>query len=174
MCVSEHTGTAVYRIQQALQNVQAWADDWGININRIKTQATLFPLSTAKEQVNLKLGNEQLLQTDTPTFLGVKLDQRLTWKPHIQETENRAIRKLGLMKKLSGISWGANSKILKQVYTGAVRPTMEYALTALGTASKTNKSRLDKVQNMDLTKNGTWSNEDTSQGNGENSRCAAT
>ena len=82
MCASEHTGTAVYRIQQALQNVQAWADDWGMNINRIKTEATTVSLSTAKEQVNLTLGNEQLPQTDTPAFLGVKLDQRLTWKPH--------------------------------------------------------------------------------------------
>ena len=35
---------------------------------------------------------------------------------------------------------GANSDILKQVYTGAVRPVVEYASTTWDTASKTNKA----------------------------------
>ena len=54
------------------------------------------------------------------------------------------------MKKLAGTTWGANSDILKQVYTGAVRPVVEYASTIWDTASKTNKSKLDRVQNMGL------------------------
>ena len=45
---------------------------------------------------------------------------------------------------------GGNSDILKQVYTGAVRPVIEYASTTWDTASKTNKSKLDRVQNMGL------------------------
>ena len=54
------------------------------------------------------------------------------------------------MKKLAGTTWGANSDILKQVYIGAVRPVVEYASTTWDTASKTNKSKLDRVQNMGL------------------------
>ena len=38
--------------------------------------------------------------------------------------------------------------ILKQVYAGAV--VVEYASTTWDTASKTNKSKLDRVQNMGL------------------------
>ena len=37
-----------------------------------------------------------------------------------------------------------------QLYTATVRPTMEYASTTWGMAAKTNKSRLEKVQNMAL------------------------
>ena len=54
------------------------------------------------------------------------------------------------MRKLAGTSWCADSSILTKVYTATVRPTMEYASTAWGTAAKTNKSRLDKIQNMAL------------------------
>ena len=54
------------------------------------------------------------------------------------------------MRKLAGTSWGADSSILTKVYTATVRPTMEYASTTWGTAAKTNKSRLDKIQNMAL------------------------
>ena len=54
------------------------------------------------------------------------------------------------MKTLAGTRWGANGKILRQVYTGAVRPVMEYASTSWITASKTTKTKLDKVQNTGL------------------------
>ena len=54
------------------------------------------------------------------------------------------------MKKLAGTSWGANAKILCQVYTGAIRPIAEYASSSWITASKTSKNKLDKVQNAGL------------------------
>ena len=64
--------------------------------------------------------------------------------------ERSSLQKLALMRKLAGTSWGADSSILTKVYTATVRPTIEYASTTWGTAAKTNKSRLDKIQNMAL------------------------
>ena len=87
---------------------------------------------------------------ETPTFLGMTLDTRLTWKPHIDAIQERTYKKLSLMKKLAGTSWGANAKILQQVYTGAVRPVADYASTSWVTASKSSKNKLDKVQNAGL------------------------
>ena len=40
---------------------------------------------------------------------------------------------------------GGNSDILKQVYAGAVRLVAVYASSTWNTASKTNKSKLDRV-----------------------------
>ena len=42
------------------------------------------------------------------------------------------------MKKLVGITWGADIKTLKQVYNGNVRPVMEYGSPTFATAAKTN------------------------------------
>ena len=53
----------------------------------MKTQATVFSLSTSKEKVAIKLGDKTLPQVQTHTFLGVKLDTRLSWKPHIEDME---------------------------------------------------------------------------------------
>ena len=147
---SEHTTTAAYRIQEVIDGIAAWTDDWGLELNTRKTNATLFSLSTTKETVKLKLRGQELPQTDTPTFLGIKMDARLTWKPQIEEMERKGIRKLALLKKLAGTTWGAECRLLSTVYTGVVRPTMEYASTSWSTASKTNQSKLDKVQNMAL------------------------
>ena len=149
-CAEEHTTTATYRMQNAINAVCKWTKDWALELNTTKTVSTLFSLSTSKEKVTLKLQNQEVPQVNTPTFLGVILDTRLTWKPHIEATEGKAMRKLSLMKKLAGTKWGANSSILKQVYTGTVRPVVEYASTTWNTASRTNKTTLDRVQNMGL------------------------
>ena len=119
------TSAAAHGIQDGVSNVHQWTDDWGLQISEVKTQPIVFSLSTSKERTNIKLGDRTLPQVETPTFLGVKVDSRLSWKPHIESMQAKGIRKLALLKKLSGTHWGANSKILKTVYTGAVRPTLE-------------------------------------------------
>ena len=125
----------------------SWTESWALQLNKT---STLFTLSTAKEKVSLKLNNQPVPQVETPTSLGVTLDTRLTRKPHLEAAEAKATRKLTIIKKLAGTTWGANSDIPKQVYTGAIRSVVEYATTTCDTASKTNKSKLDRVQNMGL------------------------
>ena len=137
-------------------------ESWALQLNKTKTVSTLFTLPTANV-VSLKLNNQPVPQVEKPTFLGVNLDTRLTWKPHLEAVETKATRKLAIMKKLAGTTWrwggggggeggerGGSSKILKQVYTGTVRPVVEYDSTTWDTASKTNKSKLDRMQNMGL------------------------
>ena len=92
----------------------------------------------------------QNTQVETPIFLVVKQDPRLSWKQQIDEMATKGIRKLALLKKLAGTHWVANSKIIKTVYTGAVRPTLEYGASAWATAAKTPTNKLDRVQNIGL------------------------
>ena len=147
---SESLPAATIRMQETLNKVGKWAADWGVTINCSKTVATCFSLSTQKETIQLTINNKAIPQEDTPTFLGIKLDKRLTWNTHIKETESRATRRLAVMKKLAGTDWGANSKILKQIYTGYVRPVMEYGSATWSTASKSNTHRLSTVQNTGM------------------------
>ena len=149
-CTEEHASTATYRMQLAAEKLTEWAQKWCVSINKEKSSTTLFTLSTKQKPGSIKFGDTVLKQEAEPTFLGITLDQRLSWKPHIQKTEAKARRKLAIMRKLAGTSWGANSNTLKTVYQGAVRPVMEYASSAWSSTSKTNKDTLDKVQNQAL------------------------
>ena len=131
-CTEEHTTTAAHSIQNTVNEVCSWTESWALQLNTTKTVSTLFTLSTAKEKVSLRLNNQPVPQVETPTFLGVTLDTRLTWKPHFEAVEAKAARKLAIMKKLAGTTWGANSDILKQVYTGAVSTSHRVCLHNLG------------------------------------------
>ena len=145
------TASAGTRLQGALDSISLWASKWFVQINQKKTEATCFTLSTNNEEdFTLLLNGEKIKKQDTPKYLGVKLDKRLTWNAQISEMANKSTRKLAIMKKLAGSKWGANKKVLKQVYTGAVRPHLEYASTSWVTAAKTNTGKLDKVQNAGL------------------------
>ena len=86
---SKYTTSSTYRIQEAVKEVEQWTNDWGLQISEVKTQVTVFSLSPSKEKVTIKLGDKTLPQVETPTFLGIKLDTRLSWKPLIEDTEEK-------------------------------------------------------------------------------------
>ena len=75
-------------------------------------------------------------------------DKRLTWKQQTEKAEARAKVRLALMKKLAGTTWGADTVTLKRLYTGRVRPVLEYGMTTRGTTAKSNFDRVSKVQNQ--------------------------
>ena len=146
----EYVTTAAHWLQKTINKVKDWTAKWALTLNRFKTVATLFSLSNQKEIVRLQPNGEKKEISDKPTFLGVTLDPRLTWKPHLDTVEDKSIRRLSLVKKMAGTNLKDNLKILRQVYIGNVRPVAEYASSSWSTASKVNKTIIYKVQNMGL------------------------
>ena len=72
----------------------------------------------------------------------------MTWKPQIDKVEKRAKTRLTLMRKLSGASWGADHNTQKKVYTGYVRPVLEYGIATWGTAAKSHFDKVKRIQNQ--------------------------
>ena len=147
-CSEEYITTANYRLQQALQEIEAWSHTWLIKVNERKTTYTVFSLSKQQQRVSLQLNGRGLQEEESPTYLGVTLDRRLTWKSQLQKNQTRAKIRLALMKKLSGTQWGADQKVLKKLYIGRIRPVLEYGMAASSTAAKTNMEKLSRVQNQ--------------------------
>ena len=147
-CSEEHLSTANYRMQQALNTLEGWTNRWLEKINSRKTTYTIFSLSTNEQKATLHINGQTLLAEDNPTYLGVTFDKRLTWKQQTEKAEARAKVRLAVMKKLAGTTWGADTVTLKRLYTGRVRPVLEYGMTAWGTTAKSNFDRVSKVQNQ--------------------------
>ena len=119
-----------------------------MKINATKTTYTVFSLSTKEHKAKLCTNGQTLLAEDNPTYLGVTFDRRLTWKKQAEKADTRGKVRLALMKKLAGSSWGADATTLKRLYTGRVRPVLEFGMTTWGTLAKTNIDRVNKVQNQ--------------------------
>ena len=87
---SEYTASSAYTIHESVNKIEQWTNDWSLQISEVKT--TVFSLSTSKEKVAIKLGDKTLPQVETPTFLRVKLDTRLSWKPQTEDMEKKGIK----------------------------------------------------------------------------------
>ena len=146
----EYIGTSKFRLQDALDKLNLWSKEWGMTINSKKTTYTIFSLSTKQQRIQLTLDKTTLELNNNPTYLGVTFDPRLTWKNQIENLQSKGMRRLALMKKLSGSDWGADHSILKKTYTSYVRPTLEYGATVWSSAAKSNIRKIDKVQNLGL------------------------
>ena len=149
-CSEEYLTTARYRIQEALNILDSWTKKWLVKINSSKTTYTVFSLSTKeqKKSITLQLNGTTLNKEDYQTYLGVTFDPKLTWKQQTEKTEKRAKVQLNLMRKIAGSTWGADHQTLKTLYTGSIRPTLEYGIQAWGNTAKTHFDRVSRVQNQ--------------------------
>ena len=60
-------------------------------------------------------------------LLGVTLDSKLTWKPHITRITRKATTALIQCRKIVGKTLGIKPSMMKWIYTAMIRPIMSYA-----------------------------------------------
>ena len=111
--------------------IESWARSWLIKVNEKNTTFTIFSFSNQQQRAHLTLNGQTLHHEDTPTYLDVNLDRRLTWKNQLQRNQARAKIRLALTKKLSCTEWGAD---------------LEYGIAASPNAAKPNSNKLSRVQ----------------------------
>ncbi|GFX73999.1 RNase H domain-containing protein [Trichonephila clavipes] len=65
---------------------------------------------------------------------------------YIEQTANKALGKLNILRKLCGTSWGSRPQTLKSTFCTVIRPVLEYATPIWTPASISVKRKLDSVQ----------------------------
>ncbi|GFV66568.1 reverse transcriptase domain-containing protein [Trichonephila clavipes] len=76
----------------------------------------------------------------------LSLDPELRFSKHIEQTTNKALGKLNILRKLCGTSWGSRPQTLKSTFCTVIRPVLEYATPIWTPASISVKRKLDSVQ----------------------------
>ncbi|UYV69472.1 hypothetical protein LAZ67_6003711 [Cordylochernes scorpioides] len=85
--------TIYLKLQEALVFVNIWCDEWRVELNPQKTEAVLFSDKRQKVKKPLEdLGfpDESIKWKDSVRYLGVILDQHLTFQEHVQNRINLA------------------------------------------------------------------------------------
>ncbi|UYV75600.1 hypothetical protein LAZ67_13000704 [Cordylochernes scorpioides] len=135
-------------LNKAMKNLQKVTQKLKLSININKSEIGLFTINNHLRHwtPNIFLNNSKLQYSDSPRYLGVTLDPTLTFKKHIDTMISKAKNRLKILKKISGLNWGANANILRTTYLALARPILEYATPAWINASKTNLSKIDRIQ----------------------------
>ncbi|GIY98199.1 reverse transcriptase domain-containing protein [Caerostris extrusa] len=72
------------------------------------------------------------------------MDPELRFTRHIVHTANKALRKLSILRKLCGTTWGSRPKTVKNAFCSIIRPLLEYAAPIWNPSSQS--SKMDSAQ----------------------------
>jgi hypothetical protein len=76
--------------------------------------------------VRLKLYGQSIPFSKTAKYLGVTLDDKLSWKPHIENMIKKAKRSLMAVRSVIGRTWGPSLACARWSWTSVVRPALTY------------------------------------------------
>ena len=143
-----YTRQAARHLNRDLRTLQEYCNKWKITINPTKTVYSIFTLSPVESKLNLeiKIGGEQARKEQQPTYLGVQMDTRLTFREHVDNLKRKANKRLTLIKRLASCDWGSNMNTLRSLYIGYVRSVLDCNMSLQVSCSNTRKEELDKVQ----------------------------
>lgn len=123
--------TISYLMQRALNTINAWCGDNELSINADKTIIVPFTNKHKLDKLKPLVMNGKTIPFSTEVkYLGVTLDQKLTWNQHLNGTLRKARSALAICCRLAGNRWGLKPKIALWMYTAIVRPMVSYASVA--------------------------------------------
>lgn len=96
--------------------------------------------------IELVIDGQTLTAVNSIMYLGIILDRKLSWLPHIKYLAGRATAAVNVLKAMAKVSWGADPSSLLMAYRGMVRAHLEWGAPLFMCASQTNLKILDKIQ----------------------------
>jgi ribonuclease HI len=135
-------------LNTSLIGIEKWAKERKLIINHSKTNMTLFTTDRKNKNAypQIKMNDKVIEKTNNPKYLGVTLDSELRFTKHVAEIEIKVLKKLNILRKLSGMDWGCSSKVLRTTYISTIRPILEYSSSIWSHCSESNIKKLEKLQ----------------------------
>ena len=113
---------------QDMTTLSAYLQTWRLKLSHTTTVTAAFHLHNRKAKRELKVYNIDMILPFCPfhTYLGVKLDRSLTYRPHLEALRKKLCARVSLLKRLAGTGWGASAKTLRTAALSLVYSTAEY------------------------------------------------
>ena len=135
------TGRAETLLNFELPKINAWLKS---NQLSLKINKTNFFFTKTKEKIFSQINDCKIKQANCVKYLVVFLDDKLTWKKHIEHIDTKLLAASGAIYKLRKY---IPQKALMPVYYGLVYCHLQYAIICWGNFSKTIKHKLQVTQN---------------------------
>ena len=116
-------------VNKELNNVSEWFKANKLSLNTKKTEYTFFHKLSKKGNIplllpKLKMDNSIIKRTDQIKFLGVIIDENITWNNHINIIENKISKNIGAMHRAKFL---LDKRSLKHIYFAFVHSYITYA-----------------------------------------------
>ena len=133
-------------IQRSINKLTDWTSQKGMRFSEDKTVAIKFE-KRRSEEPELTLYNKRIQVQEKSLYLGLVIDKRLNWKPHVEHLRAKCISAVNLIKHISHLSWGADRRTLLHLYTALIQSKLDYGAHIYGMAKPQVLQRLNPIQN---------------------------
>lgn len=141
-------------LENALVKLNSYFNSWKIRINESKTEFIIFTKSTVmlkKLPAYLPIVNNHIFNwSPNVKYLGVTLDSKLTFRPHIDLSTKKAQKTMSVLFCLLKKNSALQKRHKVHVYKTYVRPILTYAGIVHMNCAKAHLKRLQILQNKCL------------------------
>ena len=133
-------------LNNELSKYMTWMSCNKLSVNITKTNYMIFRRTRQKlpEQiVKLYINGTEIDKVSSAKFLGVILDETMSWLPHISHIKSKIAKGIGVICKARKY---LNLKALKSIYYSFVYPHLIYCIEVWGCACKTYLTPIIKIQ----------------------------
>ena len=128
-------------INSHLQSISKWGTRNLVKFNTSKTQLLTISLSNTPSNYPIVFEDREIPPLNSVNILGLQISSSLSWRDHIVQIAKSASKKLGVLFRCKQYF---NSAQLFKLYTGFIRPCLEYCSHIWGSSPYT--SLLDRVE----------------------------
>ena len=136
----------VDRVNEHLDRIAAWGEQWQVEFAAEKTQCMVISRSPSDSQMiqgRLSFNGGTLNVDDHLNILGVEFDSRLSFSRHVNNLARKASTKISVLRRMKPL---LDKKGLSMLYKAQVRSHLEYGFLAWISCPRSHLARLDKVQ----------------------------
>ena len=138
-CTGEDIQQLLQVMTTELSKYKQWFDNNKLSLNLTKTKFMVFGNRAINPELELKINNIEIERVYENKFLGVVLDHKICWKPHIRHVGVKIAKSISVINKAKHI---LNTKSLHILYCTMILPYLSYCVEVWGNTYKTNISPL--------------------------------
>jgi hypothetical protein len=152
IATSRNPTLLVSYLESYLNDLQRWLSEWRIAINISKSCAIIFARAGRRfiQPRQVTIFGESIQWVETTRYLGVTVDKRLTWSPHIDQVRKKTTQRMGMLDPLLNRKNDLSVRNGVLLYRQLIRPMMDYACPAWRSTARTHVRRLHVLQSKCL------------------------
>ncbi|GBM60688.1 putative RNA-directed DNA polymerase from transposon X-element [Araneus ventricosus] len=141
----------IHTLQKGLNNIEKWCTLWRVAINTDKTHAVMFRKGTSRKELKtLSFFDEDLTWDKEVKYLGLILDDKLTFRSHLKYNTEKFWAKVHLLIPLIGRRSPLTLENKLLLFKQVLRPIFTYVAQIWGLAAFSNRKKAQILQNKIL------------------------
>jgi len=123
-CTGDNLQQLLAEINLELCQLKIWFDINKLSLNLDKTKFMLFGNCKSKKNLQILIDDVSMERVDEIKFLGVMIDHKICWKPHIKYIQPKIFRSIAVLSKAKHF---LNYAALHILYCSLMLPYLSYS-----------------------------------------------